>query len=159
MAERRIRVVLEANAAPLIGGLRTAAGAVDGFGKSVKSARADYDRLADTSLVVGGGLAAGLGLATREAIQWESAWAGVTKTIDGTPQQYAELEAGLRGLSKTLPATHEELAGVAEAAGQLGIARDDILGFTETAVALGDGPLAVPREPEWFVIVTFAVLL
>src|SRR5690606_28294030 len=71
-------------------------------------------------------------------IDWESAWAGVVKTTEGTPAQMAELEDGLRGLTQVLPATHEEIAGVAEAAGQLGVAREDVLGFTETAIGLGE---------------------
>jgi TP901 family phage tail tape measure protein len=50
----------------------------------------------------------------------------------------AELEQGLRGLAKTLPSTHTEIAAVAEAAGQLGVKRQDILSFTKTMVDLGE---------------------
>lgn len=120
--------------------------AMAGLSKSVRANRDEWDQLSSGMLVAGGGIAAGLGLATREAIQWESAWAGVTKTIDGTPAQYAELEGQLRGLAKTLPATHEEIAGVAEAAGQLGVAREDIAGFTETAIALGESTNLTAEE-------------
>jgi TP901 family phage tail tape measure protein len=80
----------------------------------------------------------GLALAGKAAMDWESAWAGVTKTVDGTPAQMDELESSLRGLAKTLPATHEEIAGVAEAAGQLGVKREDVVGFTKTMVDLGE---------------------
>lgn len=88
-------------------------------------------------LAFGAAATAGIGLATKAAIDWESAWAGVTKTVDGTPQQMAQLEGALRGLARELPATHKEIAGVAEAAGQLGVKREDILAFTKTMVALG----------------------
>lgn len=81
---------------------------------------------------------AALGASAKAAMDWESAWAGVTKTVDGSPAQMAELEQGLRGLAKTLPSTHEEIAGVAEAAGQLGVKRQDILSFTKTMVDLGE---------------------
>jgi len=81
---------------------------------------------------------AGLGIATRAAMSWESAWAGVTKTVDGTPAQMDALEGSLRSLAKTLPASQEEIAGVAEAAGQLGVKREDILGFTKTMIDLGE---------------------
>lgn len=87
--------------------------------------------------VFGAVVAAGLGVATKAAIDWESAWAGVRKTVDGTPAEMNALEASLRKLATTLPATHAEIAGVAEAAGQLGIARGDIAEFTEVAVAMG----------------------
>lgn len=82
--------------------------------------------------------AAGLGLAAKAASDWESAWAGVTKTVDGSPEQMAALESELRNLANTLPATHEEIAGVAEAAGQLGVKREDIASFTKTMIDLGE---------------------
>lgn len=100
--------------------------------------RQAWDDLGRTALLAGGGIAGGLGLATREAINWESAWAGVTKTTEGSDAQMAELEEQLRGLTKVLPATHEEIAGVAEAAGALGIARGDLVKFTEVAIGLGE---------------------
>lgn len=83
-------------------------------------------------------IAVGLGLTAKAAIDWESAWAGVTKTVDGTPAQMAVLEAQLRSLATTLPATHEEIAGVAEAAGQLGVKRQDVAAFTKTMIDLGE---------------------
>lgn len=154
-----IRSVLEVDASKAAAGFATAGKAAAGYGQSIGIAgaaeakvsasmgrlsgsirdnRSEWDSLSSTAMVGGAAIAGGLGLATKAAIGWESSWAGVSKTVDGTPEQMAELEAGLRGLAKELPATHEELAGVAEAAGQLGVAREDILGFTETAVALGE---------------------
>lgn len=88
-------------------------------------------------VLFGGAVAAGLALATKAAIDWETAWAGVTKTVEGSPEQLAALEEELRGLAKTLPATHAEIAGVAEAAGQLGIQRENIAEFTKTMIDLG----------------------
>lgn len=83
-------------------------------------------------------VATGLGLAARAAIEWESAFTGVRKTVDGSDAEIASLEKELRGLARTLPATHEEIAGVAEAAGQLGIKRQDIAAFTKTMIDLGN---------------------
>lgn len=92
-----------------------------------------------TGMVAGGtAVVGGLALATKAAMDWESAWTGVTKTVDGSPEQMAQLESELRGLAKTLPSTHTEIAGVAEAAGQLGVAREDVSGFTKTMVDLGE---------------------
>jgi TP901 family phage tail tape measure protein len=79
-----------------------------------------------------------LGMATNEAIKWESAWAGVTKTTSGSVEEMALLEEQLRGLAMVLPATHEEIAATAEAAGQLGVAREDLGAFTKTAIDLGE---------------------
>lgn len=110
-------------------------------GKSLKFAQ-QYER----EMTAVGGVMAGfgtvvvgsLGLATRATMKWESAWAGVMKTVDGTPRQMAQVESGLRGLAKTLPATHEEIAGVAEAAGQLGIKTDNVVSFTKTMIDMGE---------------------
>ena len=115
-----------------------AQGALTRLSGSVRDYRAAWDDLSTKAVVGGAALAIGIGSATKAAIGWESAWAGVKKTTDGTPEQMAALEGELRELARTLPATHEEIAGVAEAAGQLGVARKDIAGFTETAIALGE---------------------
>jgi TP901 family phage tail tape measure protein len=81
--------------------------------------------------------AAGVG-AVVAATQWESSWAGVAKTVDGTASQMTRLEDGLRSMAKELPATHGEIAGVAEAAGQLGVGVADIEEFTRVMIDLGE---------------------
>lgn len=72
-----------------------------------------------------------------EAIEFESAMAGVFKTIDATDMQELAITEGIKELATRLPATTTEIAGVAEAAGQLGIATDDILKFTEVMIKMG----------------------
>ncbi|NFM47910.1 phage tail tape measure protein [Clostridium botulinum] len=81
--------------------------------------------------------AVGIGSA-KAAIDFESAFAGVKKTVSGTKEQFANLEKGIRSTSKVMPQSATEIAGVAEAAGQLGIKTDNILGFTKSMVMLGD---------------------
>lgn len=86
----------------------------------------------------GAAMVGGLGLATKAAIDWESAWAGVTKTVGGSEPEMAALEQELRNLAKELPATHQEIAAVAEAAGALGVKRENIISFTRTMIDLGE---------------------
>src|SRR5699024_10256948 len=62
----------------------------------------------------------------------------VRKTVDGTDEEMASLEKGLRDMATTLPASHQEIAAVAEAAGQLGIATPNIESFTRTMIDLGE---------------------
>lgn len=102
-----------------------------------EQARQNFQRLGTGMLVAGAGIAAGIGLATKAAIDWETAWAGVVKTVDGTDAQLAALEDELREMARTLPASHAEIAAVAEAAGQLGIATEDVASFTRTMIDLG----------------------
>jgi TP901 family phage tail tape measure protein len=125
-------------------GLEEAGKSTRGFDRELRKLEAQQARVDSAMTSVGTGMLAagaaigvGLGLAVKAAIDWESAWTGVTKTVDGSPEQMAALEQSLRDLTGVLPATHEEIAGVAEAAGQLGIKRQDITAFTRTMLDLG----------------------
>lgn len=84
-----------------------------------------------------GALAVGLGSTIRTAMEFESAFAGVRKTVDASEKEFAALNQGIRDMAKTMPQSHEEIAKVAEVAGQLGIKKDDILKFTRTMVDMG----------------------
>lgn len=71
------------------------------------------------------------------SMEFESAITGVAKTTDLTDEELAAMADSIRALSTEIPATTEEIAAVAEAAGQLGIQKDSLLDFTETMVMLG----------------------
>jgi len=88
-------------------------------------------------------LAVGTG-ATKAAMEWQSSFAGVKKTVDevvdangNVTYSYAQIEKSLLDLSETIPMTTTEIAGVAEAAGQLGIATEDVVDFTTVMLNLG----------------------
>lgn len=72
------------------------------------------------------------------SIEFESAITGVYKTVDGTDQQLAAISDEIKELSTNIPATTDEIAAVAEAAGQLGIATEDVMTFTEVMINLGE---------------------
>lgn len=75
--------------------------------------------------------------AAKSAIDMESAFAGVRKTVDATEEEFAQLRQGFIDMSKEIPIAAEELMGIGEAAGQLGIKKEAILGFTDTMAKLG----------------------
>lgn len=100
--------------------------------------RQTLDDLGRGYTAFGAAVTLGLGIATKAAIDWESAFTGVKKTVDGSEKDYANLEAELRKLARTLPTAHKEIAAVAEAAGQLGIKRNDIAEFTKVMIDLGN---------------------
>lgn len=83
-------------------------------------------------------VAAAMGTLILAASNFEDAFIGVQKTVEGTPEQFAALEAEIRGLSKEMPRSASEIAGVAEEAGRLGIKREDIAQFTKTMIMMGD---------------------
>lgn len=81
----------------------------------------------------------GLGaLAVREAVKFESAFAKVKKSVGGTEAELKAMENGIIEMSKTMPTAAEEIARVAASAGQLGIQRQNILGFTKTMIQLSE---------------------
>lgn len=142
MADREIRVRLAAEIQSYQQGLRTAAGATAEFGKEItglqSNAAVNLEKVGRGAMIMSGVMAAGLGLALKSAVDWESAWAGVLKTVDGTDEELSSLEAGLRSLAQELPASHTEIAAVAEAAGQLGISVGGVEKFTKTMIDLGE---------------------
>ena len=84
-------------------------------------------------------LVASVGLITKAAIDYESAFAGVKKTVDETATvSYQKLSDGIRQMAKELPASAVEIANVAEVAGQLGIKTEDILSFSRTMIDMGE---------------------
>jgi TP901 family phage tail tape measure protein len=81
----------------------------------------------------------GLGYAAvKTAMDWESAFAGVEKTLEATPEELRAIEQGLRDMSKQIPTSAEDLAGIAEAAGAMGIAKEDVLGFTRVVADMAE---------------------
>src|SRR5690606_26016316 len=78
----------------------------------------------------------GIGAAAKAVTDWEDAFAGVIKTVDATEEQLKELDEQLRRLTERIPTTHREIATIAEAAGQLGIAVENIEEFTEVTAML-----------------------
>lgn len=89
---------------------------------------------------------AGIAAATKTAIEFEDAWTGVTKTVDGTPQQFEKINKGLKDLAQNTSSTYQDIAHYAELAGQMGIPTDSIVGFTKTITQLGDTTNLVGEE-------------
>lgn len=80
----------------------------------------------------------GLGaLAMRSSIEFESAFAGVRKTVDATEKQFEDLRTGIIDMSKEIPVAANDIASIAEAAGQLGIKNESILSFSRVMADLG----------------------
>lgn len=82
--------------------------------------------------IVAGGLAV-----AKMAIDFESSFAGVRKTVDATESELADLALGFRELSREIPINVNEINRVGEAAGQLGIKTENIVEFTRTMSLLG----------------------
>lgn len=73
---------------------------------------------------------------TKFAIEFESAFAGVRKTVDATEAEYARLNKAILQMGREIPKAHTELSGYMETAGQLGVPQAQLEKFTRTIADL-----------------------
>jgi TP901 family phage tail tape measure protein len=121
------------------------------FDKQIASLEKSFDRTGSKLQSIGSKLTTGLtlpivaiaGAAVKAAVDFEDAFSGVAKTVDGVAEKNGkltafgkELEQGFRNLAKTIPVSVGELAKIGEAAGAMGIEKDKVLGFTEVIAKL-----------------------
>lgn len=82
-----------------------------------------------------------ISLPIKQAIAFEDSMADVRKVMDVSDNTFAKLTSNIQDLAQELPVTHKELATMAAAAGQMGIAAKDVTPFVRSvakmSVALG----------------------
>ena len=69
-------------------------------------------------------------------VEFESAFAGVKKTVDTSAEGFAHLQDAVTEMSERIPVSASELSRIMELGGQLGIQFDNLSAFTETIAAL-----------------------
>lgn len=77
------------------------------------------------------------GYAMKASVDMEDAFAGVRKTVRMTEDEYEQLDQAIKNMSTVKPANYETIAFVAETAGQLGVAKQAVEGFTSVMTDLG----------------------
>ncbi len=83
-------------------------------------------------------LGAAIAAPVRAAMQFESAMADVKKVVDfDTPAQFQAMRKDILQLSTAIPMSAEGLGDIAAAAGQAGIARDELMRFSADAAKMG----------------------
>ena len=125
--------------------LRNQKTAIQTFGEGLGKFGEGTEKVGQNLKVVSTAAAGALGASGAAAIQFESAFAGVKKTSDEVfdangkcVYSYQQLEDGIRSMAKEIPASTTEISQVAEAAGQLGIKTQDVLGFTRVMINMGN---------------------
>ncbi|MDO5764181.1 MAG: phage tail tape measure protein [Elusimicrobiales bacterium] len=115
---------------------------IDQFGDRVEGAAKSSDTL--TQALTAAGVIAALKKTAEmfescagSSIEFESAMAGVAKTTDLSKAELEAMGQNIQALSHRIPASTTEIAAVVEAAGQLGIAKEDLLSFSEVMLMLG----------------------
>lgn len=111
--------------------------------EELETTRAQFRDATKEFAGLAGGIGAAVGTvyatASKPAMNFESAFTGVRKTVDATEEEFAEMRQGILNMSQTdVIASADEIAAVAEAAGQLGIQKEHILDFSKVMIDLGE---------------------
>lgn len=111
-------------------GLKDAEPAFSGLEKAAKASFRNLTIMAGTA---GAGISAGLIGSIHVGSEFESAFAGVKKTVNATSEELAQMRDDIRQMAREeIPATAAELSAIAESGGQLGIHNENIIKFTGT---------------------------
>ena len=101
------------------------------------------DRLAgigrSLTTYVTGPIVGAFGASAKAAVDWETAFTGVQKTVDATDEEFEQLATNIKKMATETASSANDIAGVMEIAGQLGIEGvEGLTTFTKTMVELGD---------------------
>lgn len=122
-------------------------------GKSIKDFGEGVDTLTKPIQYGAMAFAAGGVAAAKFAIDFEDSFAGVKKTVDGTPEQLDAIKQSIIDMStvginghSAIPMTTSDLNELAAAGGQLGIQTENIADFTEVMAQMGTATNLVGEE-------------
>lgn len=80
------------------------------------------------------------------SMEFESAMTGVAKTTDLSDEELLAMGEQIKALSTEIPITTSELAGLGEVAGQLGIAKENLLDFSTVMAMLATATTMTAEE-------------
>ncbi len=101
-----------------------------------KAAKASFTAISVAAVAGGTAIVAGLGASISAGSEFESAFAGVKKTVNATDEELAQMRDDIRQMAKEMPTSAAGLSEIAESAGQLGIQTKNITEFTKTMADL-----------------------
>lgn len=102
------------------------------------------NEMAKKGLVIAGAGAAALAVPVKIAIDYESAMADVAKVVDGLKDEagkitpaYTAMSNQILEMTTRLPMAAKDIAAIVAAGAQSGIAKNELIGFAESAVKMG----------------------
>ena len=117
---------------------------LQGAEKAASAAKGGFKAMLDSSAwqaaaAAAAGIGVALGLSVRAAMDFESAMADVKKVVPGLESAagFSAMKQEILGLSRELPVSAEGLAQIMAAAGQAGIAKEELTEFTKQAAQMG----------------------
>lgn len=105
-------------------------------GKAIKDVGDGLDTITKPFQYAAVGAIAGGVAVSKAAMDYETAFTGVRKTLDGTPEQLEAVNSEIRQMAKEIPVSAAGLADIAAVGGQLGVGAEDITKFTKTIAAM-----------------------
>ena len=133
-----LRVLLSANTAEFDSAMRQSSKSAEKWTKDLKSMGQQATNVGSTLTKAFTLPIAGVGVAVAKlAMDFESSFAGVRKTVDATEPEFAAMAASFRQLSKEIPVNVNELNRLGEAAGALNIPKAEIADFARVMALLG----------------------
>lgn len=108
-----------------------------GFNSIMKTGQKCFSAIATAAGVATVAIAAATAAAISVGVDFETAFAGVKKTVEATEEEYEQLRQSILDMASEIPSSASDIAGVMEIAGQLGIANESLVDFTETMINLG----------------------
>jgi len=145
VAEREVKIVITGEDRTKKA-LASAAKGFQGFNQKIGGFVAGAVKaLAKVGVAAAVGIGAIAVVSVKTAIEVESAFAGIIKTTDGLVDEFGALNevgeqvrAEFRRLALTIPTNLPDLMRVGELGGQLGIASENLVDFTEVMAAMGE---------------------
>lgn len=103
-----------------------------------REAKGELGRFDLSDLIKGGSFIAPFVMGSKAAIDFESEMANVRKVVDfDTPEQFKRMGNDILNMSKKLPMAADDIAKIVAAAGEAGIAKNELTRFAEDAVKMG----------------------
>jgi TP901 family phage tail tape measure protein len=111
---------------------------MDKVKKATKDVEKVLSTVAKSSAIAFAGFAGAIALATRSFAKYETALVGVGKTTDISGKKLQAFGKEFQKMASEIPLSTNELLGIAQAAGQLGVTGEaNLLKFTDTIAKLG----------------------
>lgn len=135
--ESRLKITLLEDVTRKARGITSALGGIE---RQTASFTAPLRSLTGQFLAFGGaylGISEGIKSTAGSAIAFESAFADVRKVVDANEEQFENLRRTIRQMSTELPIAANDIAALFAAAGESGVATQDLKAFSEMAARVG----------------------
>lgn len=135
--ESRLKITLLDQVSSRARGISAALGGIE---RQASSFATPFRTLGGQLLAFGGaylGITEGYRATAGAAVEFESAFADVRKVVDANEEQFENLRRTIRQMSTELPIAANDIAALFAAAGESGVATQDLKAFSEMAARVG----------------------